>query len=67
MESSDIITATVFAAYLKCPTEGLLLAHGAKPPDTFFGDLRENVSIAYKVSIGSLAGQILGIGWLLPE
>jgi predicted RecB family nuclease len=54
MESSDIITATVFAAYLKCPTKGFLLAHSEKPPDTFFGDLSGNVSIAYKASIGGL-------------
>ena len=39
MELSDIITATVFGAYLKCSTKGLLLAHSKKPPDTFFRDL----------------------------
>jgi hypothetical protein len=54
MESSDIITATVFGAYLKCSTKGLLLAHSKKPPDTFFRDLSVNVSIAYKASIGGL-------------
>jgi hypothetical protein len=43
MGSSDLITAAVFAAYLKCPTKGFLLAQGEQPPGTFFGDLIENV------------------------
>jgi predicted RecB family nuclease len=54
MESSAIITATVFAAYLKCPTKSFLLAHGRKPLDTFFADLGENVSMAYKSDIKTL-------------
>jgi predicted RecB family nuclease len=55
MGSSDLITATVFAAYLKCPTKGFLLARGEERPGTFFGDLTENVSIAYKASIGGFS------------
>src|SRR5262245_61891804 len=54
METRNIITA-VFAAYLKCPTKGLLIARGEKPPQTFFGDLENNISEAYKARFGSEA------------
>jgi hypothetical protein len=32
MDTSANITATVFAAYLKCPTKAYLTAHGENPP-----------------------------------
>jgi predicted RecB family nuclease len=52
METGNITTA-VFAAYLKCPTKGLLIARGEKPPQTFFGDLESNISEAYKAKFGN--------------
>jgi hypothetical protein len=51
VEPNDIITAAVFAAYLKCPTKALLLARGEKPLDTFFADMGRNISMAYKAKI----------------
>jgi predicted RecB family nuclease len=54
METGNITTA-VFAAYLKCPTKGLLIARGEKPPQTFFGDLENNISETYKAKFGSEA------------
>jgi predicted RecB family nuclease len=47
METSSI-TATIFRAYLKCPTKGLLITRGEQPPLTFFGDLQNDISAAYK-------------------
>jgi len=55
METGKITTA-VFVAYLKCPTKGLLIARGEKPPQTFFGDLEKNISEAYKSKFG---GEVL--------
>jgi hypothetical protein len=49
MDKSANITATVFTAYLKCPTKAYLIAHGEQPPDTFFADARGRISAAYKV------------------
>ena len=51
MEASANISASVFAAYLKCPTKGYLLAHGEKPPSSFFADMRRNLSVTYKAGI----------------
>ena len=45
---TDNITTAVFAAYLKCPTKGLLIARGEKPPETFFVSLENNISEVYK-------------------
>jgi len=52
METGNITTA-VFAAYLKCPTKGLLIARGEKPPQTFFSNLENNVSEVYKAKVGN--------------
>lgn len=52
METGKITTA-VLAAYLKCPTKGLLIARGEEPPQTFFGDLENNISEVYKAKIGN--------------
>jgi predicted RecB family nuclease len=54
METENITTA-VFAAYLKCPTKGLLIARGDKPPQTFFIGLENNISEVYKAKLGSSA------------
>jgi predicted RecB family nuclease len=52
METGNITTA-VFAAYLKCPTKGLLIARREKPPQTFFVNLENNISGVYKAKFGS--------------
>jgi predicted RecB family nuclease len=54
METADITTAA-FAAYLKCPTKGILVARGEKPPQTFFVGLENNISEVFKTKIGSAA------------
>ena len=51
MDTSANITAAVFAAYLKCPTKAYLTAHGETPPDTFVGDTRGRISVAYKARV----------------
>jgi predicted RecB family nuclease len=52
METGNITTA-VFAAYLKCPTKGLLIARGEKSPQAFFSDLENNISESYKAKFSS--------------
>src|SRR5215207_2031212 len=52
MEKGSITTA-VFAAYRKCPTKGLLIARGERPPQTFFRELESQISEAYKARFGS--------------
>jgi len=52
---TDNITTAVFAAYLKCPTKGLLIARGDKAPQTFFVGLENNISEVYKAKFGSTA------------
>ena len=53
-ESRATITAATFAAYLKCPTKALLLAHGERPSDTFFTDLERDISTAYRTNIRNI-------------
>ncbi len=48
MSSNNVVTAAVFAAHLKCPTKAVLLARGEKPANTFFTEMGENISMAYK-------------------
>jgi hypothetical protein len=50
MESRATVTAATFAAYLKCPTKALLLAHGERPSDTFFADIERDISKAYRTN-----------------
>ena len=52
IETGNITTAG-FAAYLKCPTKGLLIARGEKPPQTFFVGLENKISAVYKAKFGS--------------
>jgi hypothetical protein len=51
MEVSANITASVFAAYLECPTEAYLLGRGEKPTDSFFTDMRRKLSVAFKANV----------------
>ena len=48
MDASIDITASVFDAYLKCPTKAYLAAHEENSPDTFFADTRSRISAAFK-------------------
>jgi hypothetical protein len=50
MERRATITAATFAAYLKCPTKGLLSAHGDRPSDTYFTDIERDISKAYRAN-----------------
>jgi hypothetical protein len=54
IESRATITAATFAAYLKCPTKALLLAHGERPSDTFFTDMDRDISKAYRTKIRNI-------------
>lgn len=53
METDATITVAVFAAHLRCPTKGYLLARGEKPPNSSFADMRRHLSAAYKAKFGS--------------
>jgi hypothetical protein len=55
MSSNNIVTATVFAAHLKCPTKALLLARGEKPANTFFAKMNENISMVYKAKFKDIS------------
>src|SRR3954469_17256885 len=50
MSANSTISATVFAAYLRCPTKAYLLARGEKPPGSFFTDTLGRISSAYKAT-----------------
>jgi predicted RecB family nuclease len=50
MHTSVDITASIFDAYLRCPTKAYLAAHEEDSPDTFFTDVRGRISAAYKAS-----------------
>jgi predicted RecB family nuclease len=48
MGSNVVISAVAFAAFLRCPIKGLLIARGKDPPDKFFDDVGRRVALAYK-------------------
>ena len=50
MSAISTISATVFAAYLRCPTKAYLLARGERPPGSFFTDTLGRISSAYKAT-----------------
>ena len=50
MSANSTISATVFAAYLRCPTKAYLLARGERPPGSFFTDTLGRISSAYKAT-----------------
>src|SRR4051812_27994279 len=50
MSAISTISATVFAAYLRCPTKAHLLARGERPPGSFFTDTLGRISSAYKAT-----------------
>src|SRR3954454_12164678 len=58
MSAISTISATVFAAYLRCSTKAHLLARGEKPPGSFFTDTLGRISSAYK----AIACERLGAG-----
>src|SRR4051794_28570526 len=49
MSANSTISATVFAAYLRCPTKAYLLARGERP-GSFFTDTLGRISNAYKAA-----------------
>jgi hypothetical protein len=55
MASGTTITAAAFAAYLKCPTKGLLIAGGERSPDTFFTDIGGSATLAYKTRLKDIS------------
>jgi predicted RecB family nuclease len=61
MSSNNMVTAAVFAAHLKCPTKAFLLARGEKPADTFFADMGENISMAYKAKFKDMSVKFCGL------
>src|SRR3954470_15795075 len=50
MSANSTISATVFAAYLRCPTKAYLLAHAERPLGTFFTDMLDRISTAYRTA-----------------
>jgi predicted RecB family nuclease len=48
MDASNLITAAVFSAFIKCPTKAHLLATGESPPGTFFAEVEARMSSMYK-------------------
>src|SRR5215211_1573013 len=50
MSAISTISATVFAAYLRCPSKAYLLARGERPPGSFFTDTLGRISNAYKAA-----------------
>jgi predicted RecB family nuclease len=70
MDASNPITATVFAAFLKCPTKAHLLEIGEPPPSTFFADMEVSISSMYKAAakqrlrVGAEVADLLDFGQL---
>ena len=66
MDASNPITATVFSAFVKCPTKAHLLAIGERPPGTFFADIEARMSTMYKAKrrlrVGADAAEPLDFG-----
>ncbi len=55
METCANITVAAFIAHLRCPTKGYLMARGEKASNSFFADLRTDLSAAYKAKVGGAA------------
>jgi predicted RecB family nuclease len=70
MDASNLITATVFSAFIKCPTKAHLLAIGEPPPGTFFADIEARISYMYKavanrrLRVGAEVAELLDFGQL---
>jgi predicted RecB family nuclease len=66
VDPSNPITATVFSAFVKCPTKAHLLALGERPPSTFFADIEARTSTMYKAKrclrVGADAAETLDFG-----
>jgi predicted RecB family nuclease len=48
MDANDVISATTFAAFLKCPTKAHLFTIGESAPAAFFTDIEARVSAMYR-------------------
>src|SRR5258707_13959812 len=51
MDTNNSITAAVFIAFLKCPTQAHLLAIREPAPTTFFTDIEARLSSRYKSAV----------------
>jgi predicted RecB family nuclease len=49
MDPSNLITTSLFSAFVKCPTKARLLAIGEPAPGTFFTDIERRISSTYKM------------------
>ena len=50
MSANNLITATVFSAFLKCPTKAHLLLVGQPHSETFFTDTEARISSMFKAA-----------------
>src|SRR5208282_2995767 len=75
MDASTPITATVFSAFIKCPTKAHLLAIGEHAPGTYFADMEARISSLHKAAakrrlrIGAEVAEPIDFGelWRSPD
>ncbi|MGP1678422.1 MAG: IS66 family transposase [Burkholderiales bacterium] len=48
MEARNTVTASIFSAFLKCPTKARFLAIAELPPEPYFSDVEGEISSLYK-------------------
>ncbi len=48
MKTSYTVTADILLAFHKCPTKAFFLAHGERPPETYFMDIEAGIASMYK-------------------
>jgi len=59
------ITASEFAAYLKCPMKGHLLGAGEPAPRAFFTEIEAQISSTYKAALVKQTSSVVSAGELL--
>jgi hypothetical protein len=65
MDANNKITASIFSAFLKCPTKAHLMSIGEPAPGTHFADIEARISSMYKAvvkrrsAIGAKAAELL--------
>jgi hypothetical protein len=70
-----LITATVFSAFIKCPTKAYLLAIGEHIPEAYFADIHARTAFLYKASakrrprVGTEIAELVNFGelWRTPN
>jgi hypothetical protein len=63
MDTSNLITAAAFSAFIKCQTKAHLLAIGEPAPGAYFTDIEARISAMYKAE----AKRRLNIGTEVAE